>query len=103
MQPLPDAPYRAVPARVDHLVQTVPAARQRFGPRAGCFQALDDMVRQANAAQHIRCDRCGPPLQQEALHPESSTVAGYAAVCPHCLRAIGGAPQLAGDEDESTP
>ena len=103
MQPLPDAPYREVRARVDHLVQTVPAARQRFGPRAGRFQALDDVVRQAQAYQHTSCDRCGTPLQQEALHPESATVAGYATVCPHCNRAVGGAPQLAGDEDESTP
>ena len=101
MQPLPDEPYREVRALFNHLVQPVQEVRQRFGPRDGRFQTLDDVVRQALAYQHTSCDRCGTPFRREALHPESYTVAGYAAVCPRCNRALGGAPQLTGDEDES--
>jgi DNA-directed RNA polymerase subunit RPC12/RpoP len=103
MDPLPDAPDRQRRARFNDLVQTVPEARSRFGARDPRFQARDDVVHQAHAAQHTRCDRCGTPFRREALHPESSTVAGSALVCPRCNREFGGTPHLAGDEDESTP
>ncbi len=103
MHPLPAAPYRQPRARFHHRGQPGQEARPRFGARAGRFQACDDIVRQAHAAQHTRCDRCGTPFRREALHPESSTVAGSALVCPRCNREFGGTPHLAGDEDESTP
>jgi hypothetical protein len=89
MDSLPDAPYRERRAPVNHLVQTVPEAGPRCGARAGRVQACDDVGHQAHAAQHTRCDRWGTPFRREALHPESSTVAGSALACPRCHRAFG--------------
>ena len=89
MDPLPDEPYRERRARFNHLVLTVQEARPRFGARDPRFQALDDVGHQAHAYQHTSCDRCGTPFRREALHPESSTVAGSALVCPRCHRAFG--------------
>ncbi len=103
MHAMPDEPYRELRALFNHLVDTVQAVRHRFDPSDPRFHDLDDVVRQAQIYQHTSCERCGAPFQREALHPESYAVAGYAAVCPRCNREVGGAPDLAGDDDDPTP
>ncbi len=103
MHPMPEEPYRELRALFDHLVETIQAARNRFGTSDHRLAALDNVLRQAQTYQQTSCERCGAPFRREALHAESYAVAGYARVCPRCNRAVGGVPDLKGDADGSTP
>ncbi len=102
MYRIPEDSYRELRALFQHLVETAQAIRDQFDAHDGRFQALDEVLRQAQDYQQTSCERCGAPFQREALHAESYAVAGYDSVCPRCNRELGGAPDLEEDHDAPT-